>query len=342
MIIQSDKLVPNPKVSVVIATYNQKEFIEETIMSALNQKCDFPFEIVVGDDGSNDGQRELLKEIQKRYPETIKLLFNDENLWVTKNYVNAIKEANGLYIATLDGDDIWINEYKLKMQIEAIESDSSISLVHTGFVSFESASGSEIGRNIKWESPMKSVSGSNAVVSFLTGKYSYYPLGSSSVFRKDQYLKYIDRFKSLIEDKNSVGEGTLLNVMLALQGRFHYIPECCVKYRVLPSSLSHFSQKNKRIDFAFNYTKHKLIAATCATLSIDEKGRILDKCLQDALIVSLQCHNYKSYSQYIQALRKEFATDVSLKGYISSATSLTFLMKAIIKSVLTKLRKRIL
>ena len=66
MIIASSQLVANPLVSVVIATYNQVKYIEQTVLSALTQQCPFPFEVVVGDDGSNDGERELLKKLQEK------------------------------------------------------------------------------------------------------------------------------------------------------------------------------------------------------------------------------------------------------------------------------------
>ena len=64
MIIASSQLVANPLVSVVIATYNQVKYIEQTVMSALTQQCPFPFEVVVGDDGlSNVWVGEIYAEI---------------------------------------------------------------------------------------------------------------------------------------------------------------------------------------------------------------------------------------------------------------------------------------
>ena len=113
MIIVSSELVSYPLVSVVIATYNQVRFIEKTLLSVLAQKCNFSFEVIIADDGSNDGERELLRELQRKYSSSVMLVFNDINLMVTYNYINAIKIARGKYIATVDGDDYWIAEDKL-------------------------------------------------------------------------------------------------------------------------------------------------------------------------------------------------------------------------------------
>ncbi len=44
-----------PKVSVIVLTYNQEKLIGRTLDSILAQKCDFPFEIIVGEDCSTDG-----------------------------------------------------------------------------------------------------------------------------------------------------------------------------------------------------------------------------------------------------------------------------------------------
>ena len=62
MIIVSSELVSYPLVSVVIATYNQVRFIEKTLLSVLAQKCNFSFEVIIADDGCNNGERELLRE----------------------------------------------------------------------------------------------------------------------------------------------------------------------------------------------------------------------------------------------------------------------------------------
>ena len=141
MIIASSQLVANPLVSVVIATYNQVKYIEQTVMSALTQQCPFPFEVVVGDDGSNDGERELLKKLQEKYPENLKLIFNDKNMMVTRNYVNAIHEARGKYIATLDGDDYYLVKDALVKLVDVLEKNEDVSLVHGGFHSFDNKTG---------------------------------------------------------------------------------------------------------------------------------------------------------------------------------------------------------
>ena len=61
--------------SVCVRTYNQERFVSEALDSVLMQKTSFPFEIIVSDDCSKDGTRDVLREYQTKYPDRIRLIF---------------------------------------------------------------------------------------------------------------------------------------------------------------------------------------------------------------------------------------------------------------------------
>ena len=67
------------KVSVVILTYNQKNFIGKAIESALAQESNFDFEILVGDDCSTDGAQEVIQSYQNQYPDKVKAILHSKN-----------------------------------------------------------------------------------------------------------------------------------------------------------------------------------------------------------------------------------------------------------------------
>lgn len=114
----------NIKVSVLVTTYNQEEYIAQTVNSALDQETDFDYEIVIGDDASADRTPQILLELQKAHPEKIRLLLHEKNLgWKGKyNFLSALKECRGEYVAVLDGDDYWTSPLKLQKQIDFLES----------------------------------------------------------------------------------------------------------------------------------------------------------------------------------------------------------------------------
>jgi len=110
-----------PKVSICITTYNVSQYLRQSLESALMQCGDLKIEIVVVDDKSNDGTQAILAEYQLRYPKVFKVYYNDENLGCALNNLQAFSLCEGDYIAILDGDDFWIYDEKLKMQIEFLE-----------------------------------------------------------------------------------------------------------------------------------------------------------------------------------------------------------------------------
>ena len=68
------------KVSVLCATYNHEEYLRQTLDSFLNQKTDFPFEVLVNDDASTDSTGDIIREYAARYPEIIRPFYQKENL----------------------------------------------------------------------------------------------------------------------------------------------------------------------------------------------------------------------------------------------------------------------
>lgn len=314
MIIVSSELVKDPLASIVIATYNQALYIEETVLSALSQNCDFVFEVVIADDGSTDGTRSILKKLQKRYPRQLWLIFNDENLMVTKNYVNAIKNARGKYIATLDGDDIWIEKKKLQVQIEYLEQYPEISLVHTGYQVVDAESKMVINVYNNWKGDIEHKKGIEGIENVLMENYTYYPLGSSSCFRKEVYLEGCCLYNSLVEYEESAGEGTLLNISMCRVGYFGYLPDIMVSYRVNSSSLSHFVNEREDISFRFRSLKTKYFAAVLSQCSNRTLNNILKMGFKNILVRAVRLNAIRIYRNEMKRFYlSEFIAPASIK-----------------------------
>lgn len=115
----------NPKVSVCVVTYNHEKYIKECLESIVTQKCDFDFEVIVGDDCSTDNTRAIVQEYVDKYPNIVKPMFHEKNVGPTQNFIQVNKKATGTYIAHMDGDDFWY-EGKLAYQVNIMEKDSNI------------------------------------------------------------------------------------------------------------------------------------------------------------------------------------------------------------------------
>ncbi|ENY3729151.1 glycosyltransferase family 2 protein [Enterobacter kobei] len=107
-------------ISVCCITYNQENYIDDCISSILQQKLPYNYEIIVGDDCSSDTTREKLKLWSLKFPGKITIIYNEKNLGPNGNILSVFKKAKGEYIAFCEGDDYWIDEYKLLKQYNAL------------------------------------------------------------------------------------------------------------------------------------------------------------------------------------------------------------------------------
>jgi len=112
------------KISVIIPTYNRKKTLARAIQSVINQSLS-PFEILIVDDGSNDGTEEWVKDNFQN----IKYIYQN-NRGVSSARNIGIENANGDWVAFLDSDDEWLPN-KLYEQVKATDSNPEVKFFHT-------------------------------------------------------------------------------------------------------------------------------------------------------------------------------------------------------------------
>lgn len=112
---------PECMISICICTYNHEKYIGMMLDSILSQKTTYSYEIIVGDDVSQDHTPQVLTEYARKYKDRIKVILRKKNLGATKNAYHLFTKAKGKYLAILDGDDYWCDELKLQSQIDFLE-----------------------------------------------------------------------------------------------------------------------------------------------------------------------------------------------------------------------------
>lgn len=121
-------------IGVCIVTYNEEKYIARCIESVLSQKCTEPFRIYIGEDCSTDKTLDICKKLVAKNPSVISLIIRNKNYGLVKNTIELLRqiESEGCeYIAILDGDDYWIDDYKLEKQVSFLKEHSDFGLVHT-------------------------------------------------------------------------------------------------------------------------------------------------------------------------------------------------------------------
>lgn len=111
-------------VSINCMAYNHEEYISDAIEGFLMQKTNFEYEILIGEDCSTDSTRIIIQEYMNKFPNKIKLITSDNNVGAKRNEKRLQQSSLGKYIALCEGDDYWIDPYKLQKQVDYMEKNS--------------------------------------------------------------------------------------------------------------------------------------------------------------------------------------------------------------------------
>lgn len=132
----ANNVVEKPLVSVVVMTYEHERYIAKCLDSILEQKTNFDFEILLGEDSSSDKTRNICIEYANKHSDKIRLFLHDRSNVMyfggkpsgRYNMLYSLSEARGEYIALCEGDDYWTNPNKLQKQIDFLRNNPEYSL----------------------------------------------------------------------------------------------------------------------------------------------------------------------------------------------------------------------
>lgn len=109
------------KLSIIVAVYNHERYIEQAIKSILQQKVNFEYEVIIGEDCSKDGSQKVLKQIEKDCPSNFKFIYREKNLGAEGNFQDLYARMRGEYFIVLEGDDYWLDPNKLQNQVDFLD-----------------------------------------------------------------------------------------------------------------------------------------------------------------------------------------------------------------------------
>jgi glycosyltransferase involved in cell wall biosynthesis len=244
------------KVSVLILCYNHAPFIQECLKSVVSQKTNFPFEVLIHDDASTDNSQELIKNFEKSYPHLLYPIYQEENQYskgISPTFSFNLPRAKGKYIALCEGDDYWIDPYKLQKQVDFLEANPDYSACfHQTEVILEGKKNKILFNNFKHYRTFK----------FKDLIHKNFVATSSYIFRNNDFHRNLP-----VWFENLPARDWGLYLLNAQKGKLYYMPECMSVYRQhsggVWSSLSREEMINKGIEVlnqlnaAFNYEYDK-------------------------------------------------------------------------------------
>ena len=112
-------------VSVVMITYGHEKYIRQAIEGVLMQQGDFDLELVIANDCSPDNTDAVVQDVLSHHSNAhwIRYVRHEKNIGMMPNFIFALQQAKGNYIALCDGDDYWTDPYKLQKQVDFLETN---------------------------------------------------------------------------------------------------------------------------------------------------------------------------------------------------------------------------
>lgn len=119
-----------PFLSIVMLTYGHEKFIQQSIEGVFQQKTNFIVELIIANDNSPDETYEIVKSVISNAPSNIQINYkhHSTNLGMMRNFIWALKEAKGKYVAICEGDDYWIDSLKLQKQVDFLEANADFAV----------------------------------------------------------------------------------------------------------------------------------------------------------------------------------------------------------------------
>lgn len=252
-----------PLVSVCVATYNQQDYIGQCLDGILMQQTDFPFEIIVGEDESPDNTREICKRYAEEHPDKIRLFLRDRKESHFTKADGTTSRYNGLwnrmscrgkYMAFCEGDDYWTDPKKLQMEVDIMENNPEVGLVHTDF----DLSEGNVGHS-KW--PAEPICATEMLLNATAH------IGAATMmYRRDVF----DKTPKLYNGQNFKMGDLPLQIEMSRECKFQYINKKTAIYRILQNSASHNSDIEKEIAFYKSARECRMFYAKQYDIKINE------------------------------------------------------------------------
>ncbi len=276
--------------SVAVITYNQEEYISQTLDSILNQQHDYKYEIVIGEDCSTDNTKKIIEEYVEKYPNIIKPLYNNPNKGLINNYFNIINHCQGKYIMECAGDDYWLPG-KVETQIGFMENNPDVGMCY-GKVKVWNEEKQIIERKY-FGSDRKSFE-------FLLKNGNDIP--ALTVCLKNELVqKYISEI--VPQEKKWLMEDYPMWLWFSHESKIQFIDDVLAVYRVLENSLSHSDDMEKSIRFNLNIEVVRKFFSEYFVTNIDIKNQ--DEIVFYVYVNLLKKHYTKAVAQQLRQIYKK-------------------------------------
>ena len=224
-----------PLLSVCLITYNHVNYIKQAIDGVLMQKVDFAWELIIADDFSTDGTREIVLEYKNKYPDLIKLILQEKNVGAAQNFIDLINAPKSKYIAYFEGDDYWTDPLKLQKQVDFLEANPEYSGAFHDIQLLESDG--------SWGNPRKSIQDFKERVDITLED----TISMTSPFHTSSFIFRSNSLKLPKEFSRYTSGDMAIFMIVASQGKLRRIPSNMSVYRKHKGGITKLTDNHRNI-----------------------------------------------------------------------------------------------
>jgi glycosyltransferase involved in cell wall biosynthesis len=238
--------MPTPLASVCMVTYNHEPYIAQAIEGALHQETDFPFEIVVGEDCSTDRTGDIVAQLQREHPDTVRVTTSSQNVGSCANNLRTERACRGEFVAYCEGDDYWHDPRKLQKQVAFLRANPSYGLIHSD-VNVEFVETGRLIHAVDRTTRLYDHDDGDVYLGLLAGTYHVWT--PSACVRKDLLEQIVAANPSELQQSRFMMGDKPRWLELARITQFKYLDEPTATYRQLGESASHSRDARRRVLF---------------------------------------------------------------------------------------------
>ena len=237
------------KVSVALLSYKHANYIRKCLDSILEQEVDFRYEIVVGEDCSNDGTKEILLEYQEKHPDIFVLLLNEQNMGASRNALNVSSHLRGQYVCSCESDDFWLDTHRMQKQADFLDAHPEAVAVAGNYCSVD-----DNGDNPRV-----------ILAPHMLGRYytlkDYLAKGmtlhSNTIMRRREAIpSHDEKYRQLRLAEPTMGD-VWARVLMYTAGDIYAMPDMFLAHRVSYSGGTSYTeqQKKRMLEFSYMYCR---------------------------------------------------------------------------------------
>ncbi|MCM1164170.1 MAG: glycosyltransferase [Muribaculaceae bacterium] len=241
-----------PRVSVIIVTYNQASTIARAIESVLGQKGEVTYEIVIGDDGSTDGTRQVCERFAREHLDMITLLPEAPNKGVVDNYFDCLEQCRGEFVTDCAGDDYWTDPLKIDRLTAQLDSHPEATVAFSDWNILDSNSGrmrraSDMPAVLR---PDGTVYGSAELLKRVLNHVDTLPYNlTASLYRRRVVMEGLATAPAMVRNREFGCEDLPIMSLLASRGGAVGCPEATYTYVENDGSIVGGSDSRKLVNF---------------------------------------------------------------------------------------------